>query len=94
MSAPLEDSGGGHIEKCVFRRSGVSTAQLAHLIYDYRWLVPLPPAVWLVLRTPARTVARIFRAAAWSWLLKREGVSAARRRELLDGAAQRDLESS
>jgi hypothetical protein len=43
---------------------------------------------------PLRSVRRILRVCAWSWLLRREGVPVGRRRELLDGAAERDLKSS
>lgn len=63
------------------------------MLLEYAW--PLATVVaLLVLRTPARTAGRIIRVCAWNWLLKRQGVSEARRRELIDGAAKRDLESS
>jgi hypothetical protein len=64
-----------------------------HGLIEHVWPL-VSVVVGFVLRMSSRIVARIFRAAAWSWLLKREGVSAARRRELVDGAAERDLKSS
>lgn len=66
---------------------------MTHAFFGHAWPL-LFTIAGFVLRAPARTAARIFRAAAWSWLLKREGVPASRRRELVDDAAERDLKSS
>jgi hypothetical protein len=40
---------------------------------------------WWILRT------RLVRTAAWVWLLRRQGVSEAKRHKLITDAAQRDL---
>ena len=71
----------------------MSAAEIAQAIGEYAW--PLATVVVLLgLRTSARTAGRIIRVCAWNWLLKRQGVPEARRRERIDGAAERDLKSS
>lgn len=67
--------------------------QVARLLIEHLWLAPLIPAVWLMQKL-ARTAARMIRVSAWDWLMKLKGVPEARRRELIDGAAERDLKSS
>lgn len=73
----------------------MSTAQFVQAVLDYAWLAPLPPAVWLLLRTStARTVGRILRVCAWDVVLRLEGVPEADRLRLIAEAAERDLKSS
>ncbi len=68
-------------------------AQLAQALSEHAW--PLTSvAVWLMLRTSARTAAQLIRATAWNWLLRCQGVPEDERRKLITDAAQRDLKSS
>ncbi|MCW2502435.1 MAG: hypothetical protein JWO79_719 [Actinomycetia bacterium] len=69
--------------------------EIALAIWGYMWLVPLPSAVWLVLKTStARTVGRILRVCVWDLLMRREGVPEVERLRLIAEAAERDLKSS
>jgi hypothetical protein len=80
---------------CVLREAAVSTAQVAQAILDYVWLAPLPPAVWLMLKTStARTLGQILRVCAWDVVLRLEGVPEVERLRLIAEAAERDLKSS
>jgi hypothetical protein len=79
----------------VLREAAVSTALIAQTALDYVWLAPLPPTVWLLLRTAAaRTVGRILRVCAWDVVLRLQGVSETERLKLIAEAAERDLKSS
>lgn len=72
----------------------MSTAQVVQALIQYGWLAPLPPAVWLMLKTStARTVGRILRVCAWDVVLRLEGVPEAERLRLIAEAAERDLKS-
>jgi hypothetical protein len=61
--------------------------QVTRLLIEHLWLAPLILSVWLMQKL-ARTAARMIRVSAWDWLLKLKGVPEARRRELIDGAAE------
>jgi hypothetical protein len=72
----------------------MSTAQVTQALIDHPWLAPLVPIIWFVLKSrTARTAAGIIRVAAWDLLLRFKGVTKSKRRALITGAAQRDLES-
>ena len=72
----------------------MSTARVAQAIFDYVWLAPLAPAVWLMLKThTARTVTRIVRVCAWDAVLRLKGVRQHERLRLIAEAAERDLKS-
>lgn len=62
--------------------------QVALAISEHAWPVTLILFGWWALRT------RVVRAAAWSWLLRRNGVPVRERRALIVAAAQRDLDPS
>jgi hypothetical protein len=79
----------------VLREAAVSTALVAQAVWDYVRLAPLPPAVWLVLRTAtARTVDRILRVCTWDVALRLEDVPEVERLRLIAEAAERDHKSS
>lgn len=69
--------------------------QVAQALVEYVWLAPLPPAVWLVLRTrTAHTVATVVRGEIRDRWLRAKGVPEVTRQELAVDTVRRDLESS
>lgn len=69
--------------------------QVAHWIYEYLWLAPVPPAIWYLQRTrTVRTVATVIRGEIRDRWLRTKGVPEATRHELAVDAVRRDLESS
>lgn len=70
----------------------MAASGIVQVILDYVWLAPLPPSVWLLLRTrTAHTAGRILRTCAWDVVLRLEGVSKSERLKLIVDAAERDL---
>lgn len=64
----------------------------SHVIFEYAWLAPLAPAIWVLLRTRiTSTVAKIIRVSAWDWLLCLKGVPDDERHRLISDAARQDL---
>jgi hypothetical protein len=73
----------------IFEHAGpltsLSATQVVLAISEHAWPATLVMAIWWALRT------RVVRAAAWIWLLRRQGVSKAKCGELITGAMKRDL---